>query len=407
VCVRACVHVCVRVCVCVCGTCGSSVLAVVTLARRAPAPPRAAARQLPAARAVPNSNVAAAAGAAAAAAAAAGFPDVVVAGICDDPASVLRGDLYCCIETVGPNELFDGHDPEAVAAALAAGATALLANRGVQWPAGLVPDSVPVIYADDVDELAARLAAVLYGELGGGRGLGVCALAGQCCWARACVRARCVCVCGLANSAATAHAAGRRARVRPHAGGRVWQQRQDDRLVAHPRRAGAGRAAHRHGRQHRARTRRAPAVAGRLAVGAVGGGCRRGARVRVAVAPCAVPGALLRGGDHAQRPARAGVGGGCVLRVCASECVCVCVCLGAWLVRHPHHRHHPARAQATRAHTRQHACRCHPPPPHPTEAAGRHARPRRHSSRAGGVHGGGSQRLPGVGAPQHRCVHKL
>lgn len=83
----------------------------------------------------------------------------------DDPTAVLPGDLYCCVERITPNSLFDGAHADAVAAALEAGAAAILAPTSTKFPPGLVPDSVPVVYAQDVDELAARLAAVLYGAI--------------------------------------------------------------------------------------------------------------------------------------------------------------------------------------------------------------------------------------------------
>lgn len=90
------------------------------------------------------------------------FPDLQIAGLSDDPASVMPGDIYCCVERITRSSVWNGHDPEAVAAALAAGAVAVLAEAGTDFPDGLIPDSVPVIYADEVDELATRLAAVLH-----------------------------------------------------------------------------------------------------------------------------------------------------------------------------------------------------------------------------------------------------
>jgi len=92
------------------------------------------------------------------------FPDVHVAGLADDPKSVIPGDMYCCVERITRSDVWDGHDAEAVAEAIEAGAAAILAQTGNEFPPGLVPEGVPVIYADEVDELAARLAAVLYGE---------------------------------------------------------------------------------------------------------------------------------------------------------------------------------------------------------------------------------------------------
>jgi UDP-N-acetylmuramyl tripeptide synthase len=56
----------------------------------------------------------------------------------------------------------DGHDAEEVETALKNGAIAIVAeagnNLGVE-----VPASVPVIWAEDSDELSARLATVYYG----------------------------------------------------------------------------------------------------------------------------------------------------------------------------------------------------------------------------------------------------
>lgn len=92
------------------------------------------------------------------------WPDVQVAGLSDDPHSVMPGDIYCCTERITRTDVWNGADPEAVAAALEAGAAAILASTGTEFPDGLVPDSVPVIHADEVDELATRLAAVLHGE---------------------------------------------------------------------------------------------------------------------------------------------------------------------------------------------------------------------------------------------------
>lgn len=92
------------------------------------------------------------------------FPDVHVAGLADDPKSVMPGDMYCCVERITRSDVWDGHDIEAVEEAIEAGAVAVLAQTGNEFPPGLVPEVVPVIYADEVDELAARLAAVLHGE---------------------------------------------------------------------------------------------------------------------------------------------------------------------------------------------------------------------------------------------------
>lgn len=76
----------------------------------------------------------------------------------------MPGDMFCCVERINRSSVWDGHEPEAVQAALEAGAVAILAEKGTEFPEGLVPDTVPVIFADEVDELAARLAAVLFGE---------------------------------------------------------------------------------------------------------------------------------------------------------------------------------------------------------------------------------------------------
>lgn len=92
------------------------------------------------------------------------FPDVQVSGFADDPASVLPGDMYCCVERITRSSVWNGHAEDAVKAALEAGAVAILAQASAEFPPGLVPDSIPIIYADEVEELATRLAAVLYGE---------------------------------------------------------------------------------------------------------------------------------------------------------------------------------------------------------------------------------------------------
>jgi hypothetical protein len=68
------------------------------------------------------------------------------------------------VERIYPNAAFNGAAPDAVAAAVEAGAAAILATSGVEWPEGLLPERLPVVYAEDVDELATRLAAVLFGE---------------------------------------------------------------------------------------------------------------------------------------------------------------------------------------------------------------------------------------------------
>ena len=89
-----------------------------------------------------------------------------VTGITDDPASVLPGDLFCCVERLGPGGPADGHEPAALQAAMAAGAVAVLAEAGRELPADVTESDVPVIYASDTDELAGRLSAVYYGEAG-------------------------------------------------------------------------------------------------------------------------------------------------------------------------------------------------------------------------------------------------
>jgi hypothetical protein len=92
------------------------------------------------------------------------FPDLQVAGLADEPGLVLPGDIYCCVERITRSSVWDGHDTDAVQEAIEAGAAAILAAAGTDFPEGLIPDSVPVIYADEVDELATRLAAVLHGK---------------------------------------------------------------------------------------------------------------------------------------------------------------------------------------------------------------------------------------------------
>lgn len=92
------------------------------------------------------------------------FPDLEIGGISDEPDCVMPGDLYCCVEHITRSSFWNGHDPDIVEAALEAGAVAILAEAGTEFPEGLIPDSVPVVYAEDVDELATRLAAVLHGE---------------------------------------------------------------------------------------------------------------------------------------------------------------------------------------------------------------------------------------------------
>lgn len=87
-----------------------------------------------------------------------------VTGITDDPEAVLPGDLFCCVERLGPGGPADGHEPVALQAALAAGAVAVLAEAGRELPAEVTESDVPVLYASDTDELSGRLAAVYYGE---------------------------------------------------------------------------------------------------------------------------------------------------------------------------------------------------------------------------------------------------
>jgi hypothetical protein len=57
----------------------------------------------------------------------------------------------------------DGHDTEEVETALKNGCIAIVAEAGNDLGVD-VPDTVPVIWCEDVDELSARLAAVYYGE---------------------------------------------------------------------------------------------------------------------------------------------------------------------------------------------------------------------------------------------------
>lgn len=96
--------------------------------------------------------------------AAAEFPDAFATGICGVAANVMPGDIYCCVErTHSCVYTADGHDAEEVETALNNGAIAIIAAADNELEVD-VPASVPVIYADDVDELAGRLAAVYYGE---------------------------------------------------------------------------------------------------------------------------------------------------------------------------------------------------------------------------------------------------
>eukprot|EP00879_Flechtneria_rotunda_P018943 GHRR01019886.1.p1 GENE.GHRR01019886.1~~GHRR01019886.1.p1 ORF type:complete len:681 (+),score=219.20 GHRR01019886.1:600-2642(+) len=93
------------------------------------------------------------------------YEDVFITGISEDCSATLPGDLYCCIERVRAFDITDGHDVEHVQAAIDAGAAAILAQEGNEL-AVQVPDHIPVIYADDTDELSARLAAVFYDSPG-------------------------------------------------------------------------------------------------------------------------------------------------------------------------------------------------------------------------------------------------
>lgn len=94
------------------------------------------------------------------------YPDLQIGGIADEPDAVMPGDMYCCVEHITRSSVWNGHDTDIVEAAMEAGAVAILAEAGTEFPDGLIPDTVPVVYADEVDELAARLAAVLHGEWG-------------------------------------------------------------------------------------------------------------------------------------------------------------------------------------------------------------------------------------------------
>jgi hypothetical protein len=96
----------------------------------------------------------------------------------------MPGDIYCCVEHTTRSSHWNGHDPEAVQEAVAAGAAAIIAAADSPLPEGLVPDGVPVVYADDVDELATRLAAVLYGTT---QGVSAVGLVGLCTSAGACI----------------------------------------------------------------------------------------------------------------------------------------------------------------------------------------------------------------------------
>ncbi|WIA32264.1 hypothetical protein OEZ86_003110 [Tetradesmus obliquus] len=89
------------------------------------------------------------------------FGDVFATGISEVADDVLPGDVYCCVERIHGLYTTDGHEPEELEAALANGAIAVVAVAGNKLGVD-IPDSVPVIWAEDADELSARLAAVYY-----------------------------------------------------------------------------------------------------------------------------------------------------------------------------------------------------------------------------------------------------
>eukprot|EP00878_Enallax_costatus_P033621 GHUV01037156.1.p1 GENE.GHUV01037156.1~~GHUV01037156.1.p1 ORF type:complete len:424 (+),score=127.09 GHUV01037156.1:272-1543(+) len=81
----------------------------------------------------------------------------------------MPGDIYCCINQISAIDVVDAHDAYYLQQALLNGAVAVIAEVDMEMPE--LPDHIPVIYADDVEELASRLAAVFYDKPGAGMNL--------------------------------------------------------------------------------------------------------------------------------------------------------------------------------------------------------------------------------------------
>lgn len=75
----------------------------------------------------------------------------------------MPGDIYCCIDRVSAMDVLDAHDAYYLQQAVQNGAVAVIAEAGRELPE--LQADIPVVYAEDVEELAARIAAVFYGEL--------------------------------------------------------------------------------------------------------------------------------------------------------------------------------------------------------------------------------------------------
>lgn len=88
--------------------------------------------------------------------------DILVNGFSDNAEGVMPGDIYCCIDHVSAMDVIDAHDAYYLQEAVQNGAVAVVAEAGRQLPE--FPEDIPIIYAEDVQELATRLAAVFYGE---------------------------------------------------------------------------------------------------------------------------------------------------------------------------------------------------------------------------------------------------
>lgn len=120
--------------------------------------------------------------------------DILVNGISDNAEHIVPGDIYCCINKISAMDVVDAHDAYHLQQALLHGAVAVIAEADMEMPE--LPDEVPVIYAEDVEELASRLAAVFYGEItyamGGAMGGTVCKLQQLCVQYSACSNVCCV-----------------------------------------------------------------------------------------------------------------------------------------------------------------------------------------------------------------------
>lgn len=75
----------------------------------------------------------------------------------------MPGDIYCCIDRISAMDVVDSHDDYNLQQAVSNGAIAVVADMERDIPE--LPDDIPLLAVEDVEEFASRLAAVFYGEL--------------------------------------------------------------------------------------------------------------------------------------------------------------------------------------------------------------------------------------------------